>query len=130
VGTAVVKTKWFHFRQNNSGGSFDVNDEKGIGPHVYIEAIDADHANVRAEALGIYFDGVDQGNDCECCGDRWNSVSDNKWDSTDELMITDNYAFIWHDTVYAHKLDGTIGRLTRDEWQQTQSPVISTRMSK
>ena len=24
-----------------------------------------------AEDIGLYFDGVEQGMDCSCCGDRW-----------------------------------------------------------
>lgn len=129
--TATVKTKWYHFRQNNSGGSFHIDDERGIGPHVYIEAMNADHANDLAGRIGIYFDGVNTGNDCSCCGDRWSPVSDlGRWDSSDEIKITDDYAFHWHDTVYAHGIDGTLGRLKRNEWQQMQSPVISTRTSK
>jgi hypothetical protein len=57
---------WFHFRQNNTGGSFD-------GPvHVLIEARNADYANDRALVESpVYFDGCDDGFDCPCCGDRW-----------------------------------------------------------
>ena len=28
-------------------------------------------ANTKACDIGIYFDGVANGADCECCGDRW-----------------------------------------------------------
>jgi hypothetical protein len=60
------KTLWFHFSQNNSGGSW-------VGPmHVVIEARDAGHANERAvKECGLYFNGVGEGRDCSCCGDRW-----------------------------------------------------------
>lgn len=64
-------TKWFEFRQNNSGGSFDHDPVRGIGLSVYVEADDAKHANYRAERIGLYFNGCDSGSDCECCGDRW-----------------------------------------------------------
>jgi hypothetical protein len=40
---------------------------------MFIEAHDEDHANSRAQRCGIYFDGVDKGIDCECCGDRWHN---------------------------------------------------------
>lgn len=63
---------YFHFCQNNSGGSFDVDER--VAEHVIIEANSADHANEIAEGIGIYFNGVDDGQDCECCGDRWYSV--------------------------------------------------------
>ena len=39
-----------------------------------IEAENASEANARGEGLGIYFDGVKNGCDCECCGDRWYPV--------------------------------------------------------
>lgn len=62
----TVKTGWYRFHQNNSGGYL-------IGPaeNVHIEAIDAEHACGRAEEVGIYFNGVRDGKDCPCCGDRW-----------------------------------------------------------
>jgi hypothetical protein len=66
---AIVKTKFFHFNQNNPGGRFDVDNK--VAHHVIIEAIDANHANQRAESIGIYFDGCSKGMDCDCCGDRW-----------------------------------------------------------
>lgn len=59
---------FFEFRQNNSGGVFDYNEEEGISVSVIIEADDVDQANYRAERIGLYFDGYQ---DCECCGDRW-----------------------------------------------------------
>jgi hypothetical protein len=56
--------------QNNSGGSF-------IGSKVIIiEANSVEEANSIAESHGIYFDGVDTGADCECCGDRWRRAYD------------------------------------------------------
>ncbi len=62
---------FFTFRQNNSGGSFE-----GF-VYVCIEAADADEANEAAAEYGIYFNGVDKGLDCPCCGDRWTCA----WDS-------------------------------------------------
>lgn len=66
-----ITTKFYHFSQNNSGGMFDIEPSRGIGVDVWIEAVDADHANSRAEQIGLYFNGVEDGSDCECCGDRW-----------------------------------------------------------
>lgn len=57
------KTRWFNFRQNNSGGRFC---EPAI--NVWVEAHNAEEANKRAGDVGIYFDGA---GDCPCCGDRW-----------------------------------------------------------
>ena len=68
----------YYFHQNNSGGyiTSDVvikNPEQGLmaGNDVYIHATSADEANKIAESCGIYFDGVEKGEDCACCGDRW-----------------------------------------------------------
>ena len=64
--------KFYTFRQNNSGGRFKQNNEVDI--KVVIEANNAEHANKRAEEIGIYFDGCSKGIDCPCCGDRWYEV--------------------------------------------------------
>ncbi len=65
----LIDTKLFLYSQNNSGGSFTVNDH--VAHNVLIEAIDFNHANSIAENVGIYFDGVKEGRDCSCCGNRW-----------------------------------------------------------
>ena len=64
-------TKFYTFRQNNSGGSFDHEPTDGIGLAVFVEANDLAHAIQRAERIGLYFNGCDTGRDCSCCGDRW-----------------------------------------------------------
>lgn len=68
--------KWYTYSQNNSGGSFDHDEERGIGQYVIIEARDTSHADARAEEIGLYFDGCREGRDCSCCGDRWYSAYD------------------------------------------------------
>jgi hypothetical protein len=67
--------KWFEYSQNNSGGSFVVNDN--ICENVYIEATSIEESNAFADSLGIYFDGVSMGIDCGCCGDRWHEPYQN-----------------------------------------------------
>jgi hypothetical protein len=47
--------------------------QKGISHHVIIEAGSPSHADDRAESIGLYFHGVNDGRDCECCGDRWHA---------------------------------------------------------
>ena len=55
---------YFKFRQNNSFGHF-------VGtPLVFVQADNADDANRIAQDYGIYFNGVADGVDCDCCGDR------------------------------------------------------------
>ena len=60
---------FFEYNQNNSGGSFDVDSQ--VCHRVIIEANDKDDAYFIAQSKGIYFNGVHNGKDCECCGDRW-----------------------------------------------------------
>ena len=43
---------------------------------LHIEAKSAEQANQLAEQHGIYFDGVERGIDCDCCGDRWTRVTE------------------------------------------------------
>jgi hypothetical protein len=64
-------TKFYEYTQNNSGGSFEVDND--LCHRLLIEADSAEQADAIAEALGVYFDGCDNGMDCECCGDRWYS---------------------------------------------------------
>lgn len=59
------------YRQNNSGGGFDIDVDRGISVNVIVEAGTVSEANERAQSLGIYFNGCDDGMDCPCCGDRW-----------------------------------------------------------
>ena len=62
---------FYHYRQNNSGGSF-------ISPavNVYVEADDVEEANkIFVTIDGCYFD-PDYKRDCECCGTRWNEPYD------------------------------------------------------
>lgn len=62
---------FFHYIQNNSGGSFDYDEVAGITHHVIIEAENATLADSKLESIGGYFDGCANGRDCSCCGDRW-----------------------------------------------------------
>ena len=74
--------KWYHLSQNNSGGHFDVDPDRGIGANLFIQAENAQAANDRAEEIGCYWNGVDDGSDCSCCGDRWYPISE--YNSSDE----------------------------------------------
>ena len=74
----MVNLRTYCFPQHNSGGFYtdDVvieNSEQGfmVGYDIYIHATTANEANEIAESCGIYFDGVEKGKDCDCCGDRW-----------------------------------------------------------
>lgn len=60
---------FFHYSQNNSGGSFSPP-----AHHIIVEASTPIQANSRAKSeAGLYFDGD---GDCPCCGPRWSEVWD------------------------------------------------------
>jgi hypothetical protein len=61
--------KFYEYSQNNTGGSF-VTDDK-LCHRLFIEAESESEADSIAEDLGCYWDGVNEGSDCPCCGDRW-----------------------------------------------------------
>lgn len=65
---------FYTFRQNNSGGKFKI--DKAIKHYVVIEADNAEKANTIVNYVGIYFNGVEDGYDCPCCGDRWYKVDE------------------------------------------------------
>lgn len=85
---------FYVFDQNNSGGSFIT--DSNLCHRIIIEADSEKEADEKALELGCYFDGVDSGMDCECCGDRWNGSylvdfenSNERWGSM-EVYLYDN----------------------------------------
>lgn len=68
---------WFEFRQNNSGGSFEVTSE--VCHRVFIEAANDVAALAKGLDMGIYLNGVRDGIDCGCCGDRWGEPDEVKF---------------------------------------------------
>ena len=64
---------FYCFSQNNSYG--ELHEDGDVQAHVIIEANSVEGANDRAERIGIYFNGIENGLDCSCCGDRWHTVS-------------------------------------------------------
>jgi hypothetical protein len=94
--------KYYEFRQNNSGGWFDVDDRVTLS--VWIQATSANSANILADSLGIYFDGCKNGIDCDCCGDRWYPVTEdgakdlpNRFSASGSMFIEDGKA---HTRIY------------------------------
>jgi hypothetical protein len=61
--------KFYHFRQNNSGGVFCEPAQSLI-----VEANSPEEANRIACEHGAYFNGY--GRDCSCCGDRWQACDE------------------------------------------------------
>jgi hypothetical protein len=101
-----VTTKFYLFKQNNSGGRYKSNAILGIGPEVWIEAPSACYANIVAFNLGIYFNGVLAGVDCTCCGDRWYMVDEG--DAHDMPQPYADYLKSRHPCAYVHYLNGGI----------------------
>lgn len=73
-----MENRFYEFSQNNSGGSF-VTDSK-LCHRLFIEAKNEEEAIEIAESLVCYWNGVNEGLDCPCCGDRW-------YNSPDEIKI-------------------------------------------
>ena len=112
---------WYEYSQNNSGGSFVIRPQFGIGPRVWIEAASPEEADERALNLGIYFNGVEDGHDCDCCGDRWYP----QWDDGEEYPAIDSqWDFNWHKEVYLHPLEGSFVVAGKDNYQEVLSQFI------
>ena len=52
--------------------------------NLFVYADTPEEADVVAESIGIYFDGVSAGKDCACCGDRWYRAS---WKLSEEDLL-------------------------------------------
>lgn len=79
--TVTNEYKWYEYSQNNSGGSFQIDDSVSV--NVLIQATSAKEANNIAEDIGIYFDGISKGYDCSCCGDRWSEA----WGELEDFSV-------------------------------------------
>lgn len=117
-----MNAKWYHFNQNNSGGSFHHDAAAGIGANVWVEAHTFDEACARARNIGLYFDGVSDGIDCECCGDRWYEPSDYytsdrpEWygDLVRPVKDGEEPTLYWGIPSYMHPLEGPFCAVVRE----------------
>lgn len=84
---------FFDYTQNNTGGNFTV--DKKLCHRILIEADSQEKANIIAKDMGIYFNGVSLGRDCECCGDRWyipdKIIFPLKWDEKTYFENVEDY---------------------------------------
>jgi hypothetical protein len=109
-----INSKFYTFIQNNSGGSFNIEEEKGICKFVIIEALSSSDANSRAQRIGLYFDGCVIGLDCPCCGDRWSEVyeSDGKeFPMIYNKTVNDIEKSAFMENCFIHYLDGTFKKI-------------------
>lgn len=77
-----METKFYNFAQNNSGGYFVEDLEKGICEEVIIESESHQKAWEKLNKIGDDVDGFY--NYCSCCGPRWSDYDDG---STNEPEI-------------------------------------------
>ncbi|WP_144625075.1 DUF7296 family protein [Bacillus altitudinis] len=105
---------FYEYTQNNSGGHFEVNDK--LCHRVFIEADNLDEADSIAESLGVYFNGVSDGIDCGCCGDRWYSgdEADLSESNIEEYaqFLADEYGWTSPDARIFYK-DGTVTEINK-----------------
>lgn len=102
--SGTVKTLFWATSQNNSGGIFDHNPEKGVGYLICVEAVDREHAKARIEKV---IDSYPASYDCPCCGDRWSIWLDDE--GTEEPSYYDcPLTGGWGIPSYIHYLDGRI----------------------
>lgn len=108
-------SRFFRYHQSNPGGHTIRERYTGIWDNVIVEATDAEHANRRALGIGIYFDGVSRGLDCDCCGNRWHP----QWDDAEgdevpsvydeSVMVLDNsHASYAHPAGFVHYMDDSV----------------------
>lgn len=108
---------WYEFRQNNSGGSFIMDEDLTV--YVLIQAASTDEANTKAQDIGIYFDGCSDGRDCDCCGDRWYEAGDAK-DSFTTYEWRNKYA----PTEHANVRDYAQAVSDEDMWAEKGKPSV------
>lgn len=111
---------FYEYDQNNSGGSFIVNDD--VTYNVIIEADSAKEANAKAEEVGLYFNGIaDDGPDCPCCGDRWSRAWSDDGEETPMIYDTpvEEYSEYWatgsEPWAHVYYKDGTKRSFARSE---------------
>jgi hypothetical protein len=112
-----LKKKFYEFNQNNSGGSFDV--DENVCHRVIIEATDANHA------LAIFEPMIEnQSGSCPCCGDRWYTYD------PDEINLDEWKEKGYSVGVYSHypdaeqrwfKLYGEFPRIEEPTWKTKYS---------
>lgn len=110
----TVKTKFYEYMQNNSGGSFSKSEQDGICEYVIIEALNVEQANTRAEDIGLYFDGCNNGNDCPCCGDRWYRAYESDGSEVPSIYgepIEKMEKNFYRENCFVHYLDGTFKKI-------------------
>lgn len=111
--------KFYEWSQNNSGGCFTVDDN--VSNRVIVEAESYDTAEEKMFSFGMYYNGVSDGTDCGCCGDRWytgDEVELKEFATVEEYAqhITNRYGWFDENDCIIHYADGskkTFGKMTK-----------------
>ena len=109
-----MKTKFYTFNQNNSGGYFVYNDEFGVCEYVIIESEGTSDAWDKLVAIGNNV--LDMFDFCGCCGERWSNyiTDDGGKDSPmiwgEPLEIVESGIF--RSRAFVHYIDGTFKEFT------------------
>jgi len=109
---------WYEFRQNNSGGRYDINEDVSV--RVLIQAATPAEANARAEQVGIYFDGCHSNLDCDCCGDRW----DKAWDALEDFTVYSWMGIGRPDTVTYDSVFDYAQAVADEGWGDNKKPEV------
>jgi len=113
--TREIQTKFYTFRQNNSGGYFIQNADLGIGVFMIIEAQNKEEAITRRDKIGEKQSNFHDF--CPCCGERWSDYVDDECE--EQPLIYDKPVELFKDeidydkTAYVHYYDGTFKDFSR-----------------
>lgn len=99
---------YYTYVQVDSYGDYHIDKKKGISEFVIIQAENSDEANETAERIGLYFDGVDSGRDCKCCGDRWVPATEDRASGFPEVFGERVHIDNSKQRGYIHYMDGSV----------------------
>lgn len=105
-----MKTKFYTFDQNNSGGCFVTDLKAGVCETIIIEAQNSKKAFKKLEEIGEKVPGMFDY--CECCGERWSDWVSEK-DGKKEPMIYGEpldlvKKGIFRNKCFVHYIDGKV----------------------
>lgn len=112
-----MKSKFWNFNQNNSGGYFVEDLENGVCEEIIVEANTKEDAWTKLQSIG---DKVDRFWDyCGCCGERWSSwLSDDDGNSIPMIYDTpveNAEAGMFRTKCFVHYMDGKIQLFNHSE---------------
>lgn len=104
-----MKTLFYNFSQNNSGGYFINDDKNGVCEEIIIEAENVENALKRLSEIGKKVQNFYSY--CSCCGERWSDWLDEsdgkKFPSIYDVPIEDVTKEMFRDRAFVHYIDGS-----------------------